>query len=61
MFKTTLGETPLMLAAINNQLFDLAKVLIARGADVNRMRKSGLDATYITQTHQTRPPLNLQR
>jgi ankyrin repeat protein len=30
-----LGETPLMLAAINNQL-DLAKVLIARGADVNR-------------------------
>jgi uncharacterized protein len=31
-----LGETPLMLAAINNQL-DLAKVLIARGADVNRV------------------------
>jgi hypothetical protein len=31
-----LGETPLMLAAINNQL-DLAKVLIARGADVNRL------------------------
>jgi ankyrin repeat protein len=30
-----LGETPLMLAAINNQL-DLAKVLITRGADVNR-------------------------
>ena len=30
-----LGETPLMLAAINNQL-DLAKVLISRGADVNR-------------------------
>jgi ankyrin repeat protein len=30
-----LGETPLMLAAINNQL-DLAKILIARGADVNR-------------------------
>ncbi len=30
-----LGETPLMLAAINNQL-DLAKSLIARGADVNR-------------------------
>jgi ankyrin repeat protein len=30
-----LGETPLMLAAINNQL-ELAKVLIARGADVNR-------------------------
>ena len=29
-----LGETPLMLAAINNQI-DLAKVLIARGADVN--------------------------
>jgi ankyrin repeat protein len=29
------GETPLMLAAINNQL-DLAKVLIERGADVNR-------------------------
>jgi ankyrin repeat protein len=30
-----LGETPLMLAAINNQL-DLARVLISRGADVNR-------------------------
>ncbi len=30
-----LGETPLMLAAIHNQL-DLAKVLIARGADINR-------------------------
>ncbi len=30
-----LGETPLMLAAIHNQL-DLAKVLISRGADVNR-------------------------
>ncbi len=30
-----LGETPLMLAAINNQL-ELAKVLIERGADVNR-------------------------
>jgi hypothetical protein len=29
------GETPLMLAAINNQV-ELAKVLIARGADVNR-------------------------
>ena len=29
------NETPLMLAAINNQL-DLAKVLIERGADVNR-------------------------
>ena len=29
------SETPLMLAAINNQL-DLAKVLIERGADVNR-------------------------
>ncbi|WP_310626659.1 ankyrin repeat domain-containing protein [Limnohabitans sp.] len=29
------GETPLMLAAINNQL-ELAKVLIDRGADVNR-------------------------
>lgn len=29
------GETPLMLAAINNQL-DLAKVLIQRGADVNK-------------------------
>lgn len=28
-------ETPLMLAAINNQM-DLAKVLIERGADVNR-------------------------
>ena len=30
-----LGETPLMLAAINNQV-DLAKVLISKGADVNR-------------------------
>jgi ankyrin repeat protein len=30
-----LGETPLMLAAINNQL-DLAKALIQRGADVNK-------------------------
>jgi len=30
-----LGETPLMLAAINNQL-ELAKLLIDRGADVNR-------------------------
>lgn len=29
------NETPLMLASINNQL-DLAKVLIARGADVNQ-------------------------
>jgi ankyrin repeat protein len=29
------GETPLMLAAINNQL-ELAKVLIERGADVNK-------------------------
>jgi ankyrin repeat protein len=29
------GETPLMLAAINNQI-ELAKVLIDRGADVNR-------------------------
>nr|WP_315262380.1 ankyrin repeat domain-containing protein [uncultured Limnohabitans sp.] len=33
--KNAVNETPLMLAAINNQL-DLAKVLIARGADVNR-------------------------
>jgi ankyrin repeat protein len=30
-----LGESPLMLAAINNQL-ELAKLLIARGADVNK-------------------------
>ena len=30
-----LGETPLMLAAINNQI-ELAAVLINRGADVNR-------------------------
>lgn len=30
-----LGETPLMLAAINNQL-ELAKVLIERGAEVNK-------------------------
>jgi ankyrin repeat protein len=29
------GETPLMLAAINNQL-ELAKLLIERGADVNK-------------------------
>jgi hypothetical protein len=29
------GETPLMLAAINNQL-DLAKALIQRGADINK-------------------------
>jgi ankyrin repeat protein len=34
-FSNSLGETPLMLAAITNQL-DLANVLIARGADVNR-------------------------
>jgi uncharacterized protein len=33
--QNALGETPLMLAAINNQL-ELAKVLIDRGADVNR-------------------------
>lgn len=31
----SLGETPLMLAAINNHL-ELAKVLIERGADVNK-------------------------
>ena len=34
-FENKLGETPLMLAAINNQLA-LADVLIERGADVNR-------------------------
>jgi ankyrin repeat protein len=34
-FSNTLGESPLMLAAINNHL-ELAKVLIARGADVNK-------------------------
>ena len=33
--QTHLGETPLMLAAINNQI-ELAKVLIQRGADVNK-------------------------
>ena len=33
--KNPQNETPLMLAAINNQL-DLAKVLISRGADVNQ-------------------------
>jgi len=33
--KNLAGETPLMLAAINNQL-ELAKVLIGRGADVNK-------------------------
>ena len=31
----SLGETPLMLAAINNHL-ELAKILIERGADVNK-------------------------
>jgi ankyrin repeat protein len=31
----SLSETPLMLAAINNQL-ELAQVLIERGADINR-------------------------
>lgn len=34
-FENKLGETPLMLAAINNQI-NLAEVLIERGADVNR-------------------------
>jgi len=34
-FSNPLGESPLMLAAINNYM-ELAKVLIARGADVNR-------------------------
>jgi len=34
-FANSLGETPLMLAAINNQL-EVAEVLIQRGADVNR-------------------------
>lgn len=34
-FTNTFGETPLMLAAINNHL-EVAAVLIARGADVNR-------------------------
>jgi len=34
-FENRLGETPLMLAAIQNQ-FELAKVLIERGAEVNR-------------------------
>jgi ankyrin repeat protein len=33
--QNTAGETPLMLAAIHNQL-ELAKVLIERGADVNK-------------------------
>jgi ankyrin repeat protein len=33
--KNSLDETPLMLAAFNNHL-ELAKVLIARGADVNK-------------------------
>jgi ankyrin repeat protein len=33
--QTQLGETPLMLAAINNQI-DLAQTLIQRGADVNK-------------------------
>jgi len=39
--QNNVGETPLMLAAINNQL-ELAKVLIARGADVNRPGWSAL-------------------
>lgn len=34
-FSNAIGESPLMLAAFNNQL-ELAQVLIARGADVNR-------------------------
>ncbi len=34
-FTNKFGESPLMLAAINNQL-ELATVLIARGADINR-------------------------
>jgi ankyrin repeat protein len=34
-FQNKLGETPLMLAAIQNQL-ELARVLIDRGAEVNR-------------------------
>ena len=34
-FTNKFGESPLMLAAINNQI-ELATVLIARGADVNR-------------------------
>jgi ankyrin repeat protein len=34
-FENRLGETPLMLAAIQNQL-ELAKLLIERGADINR-------------------------
>ena len=34
-FANSLGETPLMMAAINNQL-ELAQKLIERGADVNR-------------------------
>jgi len=34
-FENKLGETPLMLAAIHNQL-ELAEILIERGADVNR-------------------------
>lgn len=33
--KNLQGETPLMLAAINNQM-DLARLLMARGADVNQ-------------------------
>jgi ankyrin repeat protein len=33
--RNALDETPLMLAAINNQI-DLAKILIERGADINR-------------------------
>lgn len=34
-FANSLGETPLMMAALNNQL-ELAQALIERGADINR-------------------------
>jgi ankyrin repeat protein len=49
------GETPLMLAAINNQ-FELAKVLIERGADIN---KPGWTALHYAATRGHREMMRL--
>ena len=49
------GETPLMLAAINNQL-ELAKVLIERGADIN---KPGWTALHYAATRGHREMMRL--
>jgi uncharacterized protein len=49
------GETPLMLAAINNQL-ELARVLIERGADVN---KPGWTALHYAATRGHRDMMRL--